>query len=139
MSCKSGRAASCHQLLIRLARWPTVEPYLRELQSVEPLDCAVPFQGILPLDVAHPLPKLAAPTYTLVPGFRWSLNALLDEAGREDDARRFEVADVEAVKASRLLLREHSRLDPSQADAVMDCLTSSMALVQVSFDVQCAS
>jgi len=40
------------------------------------------------------------------------------------------VMDRELVQQARSQLREKSRLDPSQADAVVDVLTREVALIQ---------
>lgn len=63
-----------------------------------------------------------------LPGVKWDLKSLLPES--YDGDTRFSATDEASVDDARELLRAESRLDPSQADAVMDILTRQVALLQ---------
>jgi len=105
-----------------------IRPFLRALQT-EPED--VPFSRYL---VHQPPGQLSAidlqpPRYTRLPNFKFQLASLFDAEAAVDDLTLC-VMDRESVQHARNQLREKSRLDPSQADAVMDVLTREVALIQ---------
>ena len=106
----------------------SIRPFLEALQT-EPED--VPFARYL----VHQLPgqlasvDLAPPRYAMLPNFKFQLSSLFDkDAGVRDLS--LSVTDRESVHRARTLLREQSRLDPSQADAVVDTLTREVSLIQ---------
>jgi hypothetical protein len=106
-----------------------IRPFLQALQT-EPED--IPFSGYL----AHqPSGKLSTveiqpPHYACLPGnFKFQLSSLFDAAAGVDDLT-LSVTDRDSVQYVRTQLREKSRLDPSQADAVVDALTREVALIQ---------
>ncbi len=105
-----------------------IRPFLQALQT-EPED--VPFSRYL---VHQPLCQLRTidlqpPQYTRLPNFKFQLSSLFDKEAEVDDLS-LSVTDQESVQRARTLLREKSRLDPSQADAVVDSLTREVALIQ---------
>ena len=69
------------------------------------------------------------PAYGRLPGFEFNLTSLFDASAGVHDLK-LNVTSVDSVNATRHLLREKSRLDPSQADAVIDALTREVALIQ---------
>jgi hypothetical protein len=74
-------------------------------------------------------PSLEPPEYTRAPGFCFDLSCLLKpESGAENCD--MEVQNLSSVDAARALLKECSRLDPSQCDAVVNTLCRSVALIQ---------
>jgi len=105
-----------------------IRPFLQALQT-EPED--VPFPRYLvhqPLDQLKTI-DLQPPQYTRLPNFKFQLSSLFDKEAEIDDFS-LSVTDQESVQRARILLRERSRLDPSQADAVVDSLTREVALIQ---------
>jgi hypothetical protein len=105
-----------------------IRPFLQALQT-EPED--VPFSRYLvhqPLDQLRTI-DLQPPQYTRLPNFKFQLSSLFDKEAEIDDFS-LSVTDQESVQRARILLRERSRLDPSQADAVVDSLTREVALIQ---------
>jgi hypothetical protein len=73
--------------------------------------------------------KIESPAYASVPGFSYQLCSLFPpEAGIQD--LRMSVTDPASVDQARQELRKASRLDPSQADAVVDTLVRQISLIQ---------
>lgn len=105
----------------------SIRPFLEALR-VEPE--TVPFGRYL----VHRPPTyfatnpVGAPEYTQVPGFSFQLKALFpEEAGIEDLRLGSEPATIDRVRAE---LSQNSRLDPSQAHALVDALTRELVLIQ---------
>ena len=105
-----------------------IRPFLEALQT-EPED--IPFSSCL---VHQPYRQLSTiniqqPQYARLPNFKFDLSCLFDAEAEVDELSLF-VTDRESVEHARIQLREKSRLDPSQADAVVDTLTREIALIQ---------
>lgn len=103
---------------------PFLAALLTEPQSL-PLGryLAQPLSGSLHDVGIHP------PAYSLVPGFSFQLRSLFPTEAQIEDLKLF-VDDVDSVAVARQELKDNSRLDPSQADAVVDALTREIALIQ---------
>lgn len=71
--------------------------------------------------------RINPPTYATVPGFRYNLSSLFLEGDRE---LNLSVSDPESADDARQALRDGSRLDDSQADAIVDALTREVAMIQ---------
>jgi hypothetical protein len=104
-----------------------IRPFLEALR-VEPE--SVPFAKYL----VHRPPaffdtlKIDPPKYASVPGFAFELSSLFpDESGVQE--LKMVATDPNSVEMARQELRR-SRLDPSQADAVVDALTRELSLIQ---------
>jgi len=104
--------------------YDSVKPFLEALCRV-PED--IPFSDYLVLQAKENLAKkiVAPPRYAAMPGFRYDLSGLFDEPRQ----LKLDVRSEESISRARKEL-EASRLDPSQADAVMDTLTREVALIQ---------
>ena len=105
-----------------------IRPFLEALKT-EPED--IPFSRYLVLQPSERLAScaLVAPRYARLPNFQFSLDSLLhQEAGVEN--LRLSVTDPVSIDHARKILRSKSRLDPSQADSVIDTLTREVALIQ---------
>jgi len=106
----------------------TIRPFLEALK-IEPE--TVPFSRYL----VHRPPgfletcTIDPPRYATMPGFEFDLSCLFPEGAEERDLT-LSVADPQSVENARVELRRNSRLDPSQADAVVDALTRELALIQ---------
>jgi hypothetical protein len=105
-----------------------IRPFLEALR-VEPE--SIPFGGCL----VHRPPRffesfsIVPPTYSLVPDFSYELSSLFPpKAGIHD--LRMSVTDPISIDHARQELRRASRLDPSQADAVVDALIRQISLIQ---------
>ena len=106
-----------------------IRPFLEALRTTEPED--IPFSRYLVLQPPERLAlcALEAPRYARLPNFQFRLDSLfLKEAGVENLS--FSVADPFSIDHARKVLRSKSRLDPSQADSVIDTLTREVALIQ---------
>ncbi|KAI0812709.1 P-loop containing nucleoside triphosphate hydrolase protein [Irpex lacteus] len=106
----------------------SVRPFLEALR-VEPT--SIPFVRYL---VHHPPGTLTRilvepPAYAKVPDFRFQLSSLFPPEEEVEDLQLC-VTDEESITFAREALRTRSRLDPSQADAVVDALTREVALIQ---------
>ena len=106
----------------------SVRPFLEALR-VEPT--TVPFTRYLVHRPPNTLSSVQVdpPAYARLPGFAFQLESLFDSAAGVDDLK-LSVDDQESVRSARELLSSQSRLDPSQADAVIDALTREVALIQ---------
>lgn len=70
--------------------------------------------------------QIDPPEYTTSPGFSWDLSSLFP--GRE--SVRMVTTDPSSIRWAQFELQRRSRLDVSQADAVISCLTRELALIQ---------
>jgi hypothetical protein len=106
----------------------SIRPFLEALRT-EPT--SIPFSRYLPHHPPGALSSMTvdAPAYALVPDFRFQLSSLFPEHEGVEDLQLC-VTDEESIRVAREELRERSRLDPSQADAVVDALTREVALIQ---------
>ncbi|KAL0951932.1 hypothetical protein HGRIS_008585 [Hohenbuehelia grisea] len=105
----------------------SIRPFLEALQG-EPE--SVPFAKYLTLRPPGYFNgiTLDAPQYARTPGFRFNLSSLFPPEA-EVAGLTLDVSRPASITAARHELRK-SRLDPSQADAVVDALTSEVALIQ---------
>jgi len=104
-----------------------IRPFLEALK-VEPE--LLPFSRYL---VHHPpgflgTCKVEPPKYARLPNFSFQLASLFPEEAEVEDLT-LSITDPHSITHAREELRR-SRLDPSQADAVVDALTREVALVQ---------
>ena len=107
--------------------YEAVRPFLEALKTVEPTE--IPFGEYI---VHHPAGHfknvvVPPPNYARAPGFRFDLSSLFQEG--DDEHLELDATDKASIALCRRELRR-SRLDPSQADAVVDTLTREVALVQ---------
>ncbi|OCH91424.1 P-loop containing nucleoside triphosphate hydrolase protein [Obba rivulosa] len=108
--------------------YESIRPFLEALK-VEPE--IVPFGRYL----VHRPPafykslQISPPAYACIPGFAYQL-ACLFPADADVQDLRLRVSDPDSVEAARDSLRQSSRLDPSQADAVIEALTRELVLIQ---------
>lgn len=109
--------------------YESIRPFLQALQR-EPT--GVPFAQYLVHQREHhargqPM-QVNRPRYTIArPNFIWDLSCLFNET---QDLPRMNPADPISVEQARLALKASSRLDGSQADAMVDCLTKEFCLIQ---------
>jgi hypothetical protein len=75
--------------------------------------------------------RIHPPIYTTQPGFKWNLSMLMRKEFRGVGCE-LDVMDEskKSEEACRRVLKECSRLDESQCDAVVDALTREVALIQ---------
>lgn len=105
-----------------------IRPFLEALKTEPEI---IPFSRYL---VFHPSDYLSnctidPPKYARIPGFHFQLSSLFDRGVEEDDLR-MSVSDKSSVDHARAELRQASRLDPSQADAVIAALSRELVLIQ---------
>ncbi|KAF8629392.1 hypothetical protein AX15_003447 [Amanita polypyramis BW_CC] len=110
--------------------YEAIRPFLEAL-TMEP--GMIPFQDYL---VHRPsgffrTHTVKPPRYACLPRFKYRLNCLFNPGAREGGAELIMVpSDPQSVENARNELKRGSRLDPSQADAVVDALTREVALIQ---------
>lgn len=103
----------------------SLRPFLETLKSTEPT--AIPFANYL----AHPLNgdladlEISPPAYA-TPNFTMKLDVLFVPP----QSVSLRPHDSTSVENARIALKRHSVLDPSQADALLDTLTSEFGLIQ---------
>ena len=105
-----------------------IRPFLEALKAVPE---TVPFSKYLVFRPPNFLKEctINPPKYAQIPGFALQLASLFpDDAGVDD--LRLDVSDVRSVRQARIALQNGSRLDPSQADSIIDVLTREIALIQ---------
>ncbi|KDR70088.1 hypothetical protein GALMADRAFT_255486 [Galerina marginata CBS 339.88] len=104
-----------------------IRPFLEALQT-EPED--LPFSRYLVHQTPGQLGSngLDPPRYARLPNFKFQLASLFDAGAGVNDLT-VTASDPKSIEHARTLLRR-SRLDPSQADAVLDTLTREVALIQ---------
>lgn len=104
-----------------------IRPFLEALR-VEPE--SVPFGKHLVLRPSGFFPSagLEPPQYARLPGFAYQLAPLFPPEAGVTDLKLF-ASDPNSITNARREL-QHSRLDESQADAVVDALTREVALIQ---------
>ncbi|KAI5123686.1 hypothetical protein M0805_001714 [Coniferiporia weirii] len=107
-----------------------IRPFLDSLKR-EPE--TVPFRRYLPHPSSASLSnvQIYPPAYSRVPGFAFNLSGLLrkeGEAGRNE--LNFQTTIPGSVATARKELADKSRLDSSQAQAIVDALSRELALIQ---------
>lgn len=106
----------------------SVRPFLEALRT-EPE--SVPFARYLvhhPLDFYRNL-QIAPPAYARLPDFSFQLASLFPPESGVDDLKLV-VSSPASIESAREVLKRSSRLDPSQADAMVDALTREVSLIQ---------
>lgn len=105
-----------------------IRPFLEALK-MEPEN--IPLSRYLVLHPSNYLRNctIDPPKYAGLPGFNFQLSSLLDREAGADDLR-LSVSDKSSVDRARTELYRASRLDPSQADAVIAALTRELVLIQ---------
>ncbi|GAA5852901.1 hypothetical protein JCM8547_004726 [Rhodosporidiobolus lusitaniae] len=101
-----------------------------ENSDPEKLPATTPFASIL---AAPPPPKnqpiqLEPPLYARNPRFQFDLTCLLKPG--DGGSLKLDVNDRESVVLARAALKSRSKLDPTQAGALVDCLTRELAIVE---------
>ncbi|KAG1904255.1 uncharacterized protein F5891DRAFT_1206968, partial [Suillus fuscotomentosus] len=108
--------------------YEAIRPFLEALKG-EPEE--VPF----PRYLVHRPPgflntcKVDPPRYSTMPGFAFNLSCLFPDKTDVEDLT-LSATDNQSIENARAELRRGSRLDPSQADAVVDALTREVSLIQ---------
>lgn len=126
---KDGPVSSGIKILVESpVMYEAIRPFLEAL-CVEPE--TLPFSTHLVhrppgfFEANHVLP----PKYARMPGFEYQLSHLFPREKNVLDMK-LSPMDPESVSNAREALRRNSRLDPSQADAVIATLTREVALIQ---------
>ncbi|KAL4078405.1 hypothetical protein V8B97DRAFT_1937181 [Scleroderma yunnanense] len=123
-----GSSGGLKMLVESPVMFEAIRPFLEALKA-EPE--TVPFSKYLVFRPPDFLKKcvIDPPKYTQLPGFTFQLASLFPEDAGVDDLR-VDVSDARSVEQARIALRDGSRLDPSQADSIIDVLTREIALMQ---------
>ncbi|GAA5992370.1 hypothetical protein JCM10908_000450 [Rhodotorula pacifica] len=130
----SATSSSLKQYLVELPGFlvSTVEPFLRALQQLSAP--AIPFADILsakPPTRGQKL-RIQPPLYARNPGFEYDLSSILTGEDVQPQSLVLRPSDRDSVQDVREFLAQpgKSRLDPTQAQALVDCLTREIALVE---------
>ncbi|GAA6023386.1 hypothetical protein JCM10207_002529 [Rhodosporidiobolus poonsookiae] len=107
----------------------TVEPFLKALQRLSAP--TIPFASILAAEPPAPgtTIHIEPPLYARNPGFAYDLSSVLTDKSAPGTLT-LNVNDPESIAHARDELRKHSKLDPSQATALVDCLQREVAIVE---------
>ncbi|KIJ49701.1 hypothetical protein M422DRAFT_66154 [Sphaerobolus stellatus SS14] len=103
----------------------TIRPFLQAL-CAEPT--SLPFSKYLIPSKSLTDVSVDPPKYSTAPGFVYDLQCLFNE--QPPQAISLRADDPDSIEISREALRSSSRLDPSQADALVDSLTREVSLIQ---------
>jgi hypothetical protein len=108
--------------------YEAIRPFLQALQVVPE---SIPFERYLPHQAPGKLAMITVqpPKFSLVPGFEYQLASLFPHEAQVGSLK-LDVKDPDSIAAARRLLVEKSRLDFSQAHAMIDTLTRELALIQ---------
>lgn len=107
----------------------SIRPFLESLQSPERPPASIPFASY----ITHPdsgdlsTVDMDPPAY-VTPRFEYKLDCLFDPDYPVKLSLR--PNDTSSVQQARDILKAQSRLDPSQADAMVNVLTSEVSLIQ---------
>lgn len=114
-----------------------IRPFLEALKT-EPED--IPFSRYLVHQPPEVMRNMAVdpPRYARLPNFNFQLASLFPPEAGVDDLP-LSIGNPLSIERARIALKKNSRLDPSQADAVLDVLSREVALVQgyVSMNFSC--
>ncbi|PVF97899.1 P-loop containing nucleoside triphosphate hydrolase protein [Serendipita vermifera] len=123
-----GRKASTIFMVEAPVMYESIRPFLQALTR-EPT--SFPFSRYLVhrhIQRQNEVIGIEPPRYTTVlPNFNWNLSCLFDG---DPTNLYLNPHDQVSVEFAREQLRTHSRLDKSQADAMVDCLTREFSLIQ---------
>lgn len=124
---RGGAAAQGQRYLVEAPiMFESIRPFLEALKHVNP--SSIPFARYL----AHPENGtlqgvgLQLPTYASVPDYSMDLGSLFDQPTE----LTLYPSDQNSLEAARTTLKAESRLDPSQADAVLNTLGSELSMIQ---------
>lgn len=129
---KNSRGAPADEILLVEApmMYESIRPFLAAL-TVQPE--TIPFKEYL----VHRPPRyfeshdVKPPRYATLPSFKYHLECLLRPGDRTAGFELvMDATDPISVENARNVLKRGSRLDPSQADAVVAALTREVALIQ---------
>jgi hypothetical protein len=105
--------------------YDALRPFLETLQTVEPT--SIPFHQYIASEDSLASVHLPPPQYTLAHGFEFDLRCLV---GRNAPIQTLNTRNPDSVAHVRAQLAEHSSLDESQAQSIVDALTRQIALIQ---------
>ncbi|KAG8869904.1 hypothetical protein FRB97_000632 [Tulasnella sp. 331] len=124
---RGGAAAQGQRYLVEAPiMFESIRPFLETLTNVNP--SSIPFARYL----AHPENgtlegvNLQLPTFASIPNYSMDLSGLFNQS---TDLRLYP-SDPGSVERARVMLKAESRLDPSQADAVLNTLVSDVSMIQ---------
>ncbi|KAG9309778.1 hypothetical protein JVU11DRAFT_10152 [Chiua virens] len=127
---RTGRSSSSgiRVLVESPVMFESIRPFLEALKTVPE---NIPFSRYL---VFHPPSYLKTcaidpPKYARLPGFSFDLSSLFNPEAEVDELR-MSVSDQSSIDRAQAELCRASRLDPSQADAVIAALTRELVLIQ---------
>ncbi|KAG8998674.1 hypothetical protein FRB90_012253 [Tulasnella sp. 427] len=105
----------------------SIRPFLETLKSRPP--ASIPFSSYISHHESGKLSSITIdpPTY-VTPKFAFNLDSLFDT--KPPIKLTLQPRDELSVQNARQMLKEKSRLDPSQADAMINVLTSEVSLIQ---------
>ncbi|KAL5513488.1 hypothetical protein ACEPAH_3887 [Sanghuangporus vaninii] len=108
----------------------TIRPLLESLKRTPE---TIPFSSYLPHPESGSLAgvQVHPPAYSMVPNFEFNLECL--HRGEDEDGLRglrLSATNHTSIEQTRTVLSERSKLDPSQAKAMVSALTKEVALIQ---------
>ncbi|KAG8861658.1 hypothetical protein FRB96_002615 [Tulasnella sp. 330] len=104
----------------------SIRPFLETLKNASPSSIPLAKYLVHPDNGSLKGVSIDLPLYASQPGYSMDLSCLCDESTR----LTLRPSDRGSVVATRARLKTESRLDPSQADALLDTLLSEVSLIQ---------
>lgn len=101
-------------------------PFLERLQSIEPTE--IPFSRYIAHGGELRDVQLLPPKYATAPGFRFKLNSLAKN--NRNEVQDLDISQPGAIEVARTQLLDHSELDPSQVEAVLNTIVREVSLIQ---------
>lgn len=123
----AGNASRFALLIDNNVMFEASRPFLERLQTIEPTE--IPFARYIAHNGSLNTVPLNPPRYALAPRFTYKLDCLAKK-GHSGRIQALEITRPGAVEIARRQLRDHSLLDPSQIDAVINTFNREVSLIQ---------
>ena len=122
-----GNASRFALLIDNNVMFEAFRPFLERLQTIEPTE--IPFARYVAHSGSLNSVPLNPPRYALAPRFAYKLDCLAKK-GHSGRIQALDITRPGAVEVARRQLRDHSLLDPSQIDAVINTFNREVSLIQ---------
>ena len=128
----TGNASRVAILVDNNVMFEASRPFLERLQTIEPTE--IPFGRYLAHGGTLDTVPLNPPKYALAPRFTYKLDCLAKK-GHSGRIQALDITRPGAVDIARRQLRDHSILDPSQIEAVINTFNREVSLIQGYVDI----
>ncbi|KZT65176.1 hypothetical protein DAEQUDRAFT_539533 [Daedalea quercina L-15889] len=123
----TGNASRFAMLIDNNVMFEASRPFLERLQTIEPTE--IPFARYIAHSGSLNTVTLNPPRYAVRPGFTYKLDCLAKK-GHVGSIQALDITRPGTVEVARRQLRDHSTLDPSQIEAVLNTFNREVSLIQ---------